>query len=248
MITIRNLKGAPAEMLIETRYQHSILAVICFCIGCAASLGATEIAVPQPSGVMTAPDRPDEKNVPPSDRNPREESPELGGCWGICKENMFLALSATDPNITREMVVNMGGYDGFGSFVPGKTRNPQFRLDFSDPQWAVSPATLKDLMGVLEKPRLIDARSPAENDGRSLFGAFPLQLPLASDTLQAVLPDKNQMVVVFGKDVMTVSVKHLSAELRRLGYSNVLELQEGLDGWVAKNGEHMVIRAPETSE
>ncbi|MBP7632990.1 hypothetical protein KBA41_02385 [Candidatus Ozemobacteraceae bacterium] len=121
-------------------------------------------------------------------------------------------------------------------------------LDLSNPRWAVSVVTLKDLLGLYEKPRLIDARPPAEDTGRSIPEAFPLQLPVATETLQAVLPDRNGMVVVFGNDEKTMAVAEVAAELRRRGYTNVLELKEGLNGWIEKGGETIVTRFEETTE
>ena len=75
-----------------------------------------------------------------------------------------------------------------------------------------------------------------------------MQLPLATETLQAVLPDRNGMVVVFGNDEKTMAVADVAAELRRRGYTNVLEFKEGLKGWIEKGGNTIVTRMEEAPE
>lgn len=228
------------------RRQHNRFAVLCLFIGVAAGLGAVEIAAPQPSAMMVAPTSPDEMKLTIPPMKPGDSAELPTGCWGPCKESSYLALKAADPKITREAVSKMSGQ---GPDAPDPELDKRIKhLDLSNPRWAVSPATLKDLLGMMTKPRLIDARTPSDDDGRSIVGAFPLRLPLATETLLAVLPDKNEMVVVFGNDEKTLEVEQVATELRRQGYGNVLELREGLAGWVAKNGETISTRIQETTD
>lgn len=170
-----------------------------------------------------------------------------GVCWGPCKESMYLALRTTNPSVTREDVASMSLPNTYDPDAAPGDQNRRF-LDLSNPRWAVSPATLKEMLGMFHAPRLIDARSPAEDNGKSLVGAFPLHIPIATETLQAVLPDKTQIVVVFGNDAGTIAVADVAEELRRLGYANVLELREGIAGWIAANGEIVETRVSEERE
>lgn len=196
--------------------------------------------------MIPAPFPSNEADLANSPRKPEDPSAFPQGCWGPCKESTYLTLKASNPSITRIKVSEM--FD-LGQSASSSTQTP-YRpdLDLSNPQWAVSAGTLKELLGMYAKPRLIDARPPAEDTGRSIPEAFPLQLPIPAETLQAVLPDKNGMVVVFGNDEKTMAVAEVAAELRRLGYTNVLVFKEGLKGWMEKGGETIVTRVEETPD
>ncbi|HOT26782.1 MAG TPA: rhodanese-like domain-containing protein [Candidatus Ozemobacteraceae bacterium] len=199
-----------------------------------------------PQEPLSAPLPSHESDLENSPRKPEDPSAFPQGCWGPCKESTYLALKATNPSITRFKVSEM--FD-LGQSASTPTQVP-YRpdLDLSNPRWSISATTLKDLLGMYAKPRLIDARLPAEDTGVSIPEAFPLQLPLATETLQAVLPDKNGMVVVFGNDETTMTVAEVAAELRRLGYANVLEFKEGLKGWIEKGGVTIITRMEEPPE
>lgn len=201
---------------------------------------------PIPQDMLPAPFPSNEADLANSPRKPEDPSAFPQGCWGPCKESTYLTLKASNPSITRIKVSEM--FD-LGQTASAPAQTPYTSdLDLSNPQWAVSAGTLKELLGMYAKPRLIDARPPAEDTGRSIPEAFPMQLPLATETLQAVLPDRNGMVVVFGNDEKTMAVADVAAELRRRGYTNVLEFKEGLKGWIEKGGNTIVTRMEEAPE
>jgi|GEM_PF-1719713 len=161
-----------------------------------------------------------------------------GMCWGTCKETAYLALLASYPTLTREQAGKMSEAD-LGVHSAG-TLADNLPLVEINPQWLISAATLKPLMQGGARPFLVDSRSGPDDDGRRILGAFCVPLPLASEAVKTYLPDKKALVVVYGNDEKTMSVIGVAAELRRLGYSSVLELREGLAGWQTAGGEIIV--------
>ncbi len=171
-----------------------------------------------------------------------------GMCWGPCKENAYLALLASDPNLTRDQVGKMSEAD-LGAHSVGAMPSNQPFVELN-PQWLISAATLKPLMQNASRPFLVDSRSGPDDDGRRILGAFCIPLPLASEAVKTYLPDIKALVVVYGNDEKSMSVIGVAAELRRRGYAHVLELREGLAGWQAAGGEIIIpegYRSPPTA-
>jgi rhodanese-related sulfurtransferase len=48
-----------------------------------------------------------------------------------------------------------------------------------------------------------------------------------------ILPDKSELVVTYCANLKCPASRMLAAHLRKLGYKNVLEYPQGIDGWVA---------------
>ncbi len=161
-----------------------------------------------------------------------------GMCWGPCKETAYLAMLASSPALTRDQAARMSESElGIHQVMSDQALQPM--ID-TNPRWLISAQTLKPLLQSEARPRLVDSRSGSDDDGRRILGAFCLPLPLASGSVKAFLPDPNALVVVYGNDEKTMSVVGVAAELRRLGYANVLELREGLVGWQNIGGDILV--------
>ena len=80
---------------------------------------------------------------------------------------------------------------------------------------------------------VLDARTGAFDDGRRVPGARMLA-PTAKDAeVTALLPDKKALVVTYCTGLKCPASHMLGEKLRAMGYVNVLEYHEGIDGWAA---------------
>ncbi|HEY9072112.1 MAG TPA: rhodanese-like domain-containing protein [Candidatus Ozemobacteraceae bacterium] len=212
-------------------------------LACATPLSAQIPAVPPPG--MNGPLAQINPGYASSSASQGNQAPPIlqGMCWGPCKETAYLAMLASAPNLTRDQAARMSEVElGIHQVVGEPALQPMIDIN---PRWLISAQTLKPLLESEARPRLVDSRSGKDDDGRRILGAFSLPLPLATGSVKAFLPDPNALVVVYGNDEKTMSVVGVAAELRRLGYANVLELREGLAGWQNVGGEILV---PEGSQ
>lgn len=80
---------------------------------------------------------------------------------------------------------------------------------------------------------VLDARTGKYDDGRRVPGAKTLD-PAAKDAdVTTALPDKTALIVTYCAGLKCPASHMLGEKLRGLGYLNVLEYHEGIDGWVA---------------
>lgn len=80
---------------------------------------------------------------------------------------------------------------------------------------------------------LLDARTGKYDDGRRIPGAKALSPAAKEEEVSQMLPDKNALVVTYCANLHCPASAQLAARLRELGYKNVLEDHEGIDGWAA---------------
>lgn len=80
---------------------------------------------------------------------------------------------------------------------------------------------------------LLDARSGKYDDGRRLPGAKSLAPTAKEEEVKALLPDKAALVVTYCSGLKCPASHLLGERLRGLGYTNVLEYHEGMEGWTA---------------
>ena len=84
---------------------------------------------------------------------------------------------------------------------------------------------------------VLDARSGKYDDGRRIPGAKSLASNATDAAVVATVgADKSVLVVTYCSNLKCPASKRLATSLRRLGYTNVLEYPEGIDGW-AKAGK-----------
>jgi rhodanese-related sulfurtransferase len=97
----------------------------------------------------------------------------------------------------------------------------------------VNTEALATMMRLKVPMTILDARSGKYDDGRRLPGAKALS-PMAKDAeVTAALPDKTALIVTYCVDPKCPASHQLGEKLRALGYTNVLEDHEGIEGWVA---------------
>ena len=80
---------------------------------------------------------------------------------------------------------------------------------------------------------VLDARTGKYDDGRRVPGAKTLSPTAKDEEVTAMLPDKQALVVTYCAGLKCPASHMLGEKLRGMGYVNVLEYHEGIDGWVA---------------
>ena len=120
------------------------------------------------------------------------------------------------------------------AMCPAGTCQPQAAAGVVAPKEAlVNTDALAALLRTKVPVILLDARSGKYDDGRRLPGAKALS-PMAKDEeVLLMLPDKNALLVTYCVNLKCPASHMLGDKLRMLGYLNVLEYHEGIDGWTA---------------
>lgn len=98
---------------------------------------------------------------------------------------------------------------------------------------SVDTATLMTMIRAKTPMTVLDARSGKFDDGNRIPGAKTLAADAASEKVTAMLPDKQALVVTYCANLKCPASSQLAKRLRQLGYSNVLEYHEGIEGWMA---------------
>jgi rhodanese-related sulfurtransferase len=80
---------------------------------------------------------------------------------------------------------------------------------------------------------VLDARSGKWDDGRRVPGAKALSPTAKDEEIAALLPDKAALIVAYCTNPKCPASAQLAKRLRGLGYTNVLEYHEGIEGWAA---------------
>ena len=80
---------------------------------------------------------------------------------------------------------------------------------------------------------LLDARAGKYDDGKRIPGAKSLNDASTPEQVAAVVKDKNALIVTYCAGIKCPASVHLAEHLRKLGYTNVREYREGIEGWLA---------------
>lgn len=87
---------------------------------------------------------------------------------------------------------------------------------------------------IAEKPgtyTLLDARYGEYYDGKVIPTAKHLGSNSAESVITAQLPDKKAKIITYCAGVKCPASKQLADKLRKMGYTDVTEYTEGLEGW-----------------
>jgi rhodanese-related sulfurtransferase len=95
--------------------------------------------------------------------------------------------------------------------------------------------TLQALLAAGTKVTVLDARSGKYDDGRRVPGATALATGSTAEQAAAVIPSKDSLVVTYCSNLQCPASGMLAANLKKLGYKNILEYSAGIEGW-AKHG------------
>ena len=95
----------------------------------------------------------------------------------------------------------------------------------------LTPAQLSSLIGSSPDLIILDARSGKYDDGRRIPGAKQLSASSNPDEVAAAIPDKDATIVTYCGSTSCPASSTLAAQLKKLGYSHVHEMPEGIKGW-----------------
>lgn len=79
---------------------------------------------------------------------------------------------------------------------------------------------------------ILDARSGKFDDGRRIPGAKQMNPDVSEEQASKLIPSKDSLVVTYCSGIKCPASNQLANRLRALGYNNVLEYKEGIEGWV----------------
>ena len=97
----------------------------------------------------------------------------------------------------------------------------------------VNTEALMAMMRAKTPMTVLDARAGNYDDGNRLPGAKALAPDASEAQVAAMLPDKQALVVTYCANLKCPAAHMLGERLRKLGYGNVLEYREGIEGWMA---------------
>ena len=95
----------------------------------------------------------------------------------------------------------------------------------------ISPLALKSMVDAKLPVTILDARSGKWDDGRRIPGAKSLNADSKVREILKVLPDKESLVVTYCSNLQCPASAKLAKHLKSLGYKNVVEFPEGIQGW-----------------
>jgi len=98
---------------------------------------------------------------------------------------------------------------------------------------AITTEALASLLRAKTPLTVLDARTGKYDDGRRVPGAKALAPVAKDEEVAALLPDKTALIVTYCAGLKCPASHMLSEKLRGMGYVNVLEYHEGIEGWVA---------------
>ncbi|GAB4281879.1 MAG: hypothetical protein Kow0029_27200 [Candidatus Rifleibacteriota bacterium] len=78
---------------------------------------------------------------------------------------------------------------------------------------------------------LLDARSGKYDDGMRIPGAMSLNSESKAEEIAKVIPNKEALIVTYCSNLKCPASHKLYKHLKSLGYTNVIEYPEGIQGW-----------------
>ena len=93
------------------------------------------------------------------------------------------------------------------------------------------PFRLAALIAAKAPMTILDARSGKYDDGKRVPGAKSLNADSTEDEIKTVLPDKSALVVTYCANLKCQASPKLADKLMKMGYMNVIEYPEGIEGW-----------------
>jgi rhodanese-related sulfurtransferase/YHS domain-containing protein len=101
----------------------------------------------------------------------------------------------------------------------------------------IDTPVLKTLLSSGIPVTILDARSGKYDDGKRIPGARSLTSQAGAEEVQKVIPSKKSLVITYCANLKCPASARLAAHLRKLGYTNVMEYPEGIEGWITAGGE-----------
>ena len=110
----------------------------------------------------------------------------------------------------------------------------------------INTAGLATLIAAKTPVIILDARSGKYDDGKRIPGAKSLNANSGDDEIKAMLPDKSALIVAYCQNLECPASHQLADKLIKMGYANVIEYSEGIEGW--QKAGHEVEKAPEKTK
>lgn len=96
----------------------------------------------------------------------------------------------------------------------------------------VNTLGLKTLIGSGVPLTILDARSGKYDDGKRIAGALSLNAESKAEEIAKVLPKKDALIVTYCANLKCPASNALYNHLKSLGYTNLIEYPEGIQGWI----------------
>lgn len=115
----------------------------------------------------------------------------------------------------------------------GKATGKFFGIFSRGPKEAgrLNTAALAALMATRTPMVIVDARPAKYDDGKRIPGAKSVSADSSDDEIKAMLPDKSDLIVAYCVNPECPASPQLAEKLRKMGYKNVVEYSEGIEGW-----------------
>lgn len=84
---------------------------------------------------------------------------------------------------------------------------------------------------------IVDARSGKYDDGRRIPGAKSLNAASKVSAILTMLPEKEALIVTYCSNLNCPASGKLFKHLKSLGYKNLIEYPEGIQGWLGAGHE-----------
>lgn len=84
---------------------------------------------------------------------------------------------------------------------------------------------------------ILDARSGKYDDGRRIPGAKSLNAESKISAILKILPEKEALIVTYCSNLKCPASGKLFERLKSLGYKNLIEYPEGIQGWIGAGHE-----------
>ena len=101
----------------------------------------------------------------------------------------------------------------------------------------INTSGLKALLAANADLVLVDARSGKYDDGKRIPGAQSLNSGSSEKEIESVVSDKNALIVTYCSNLKCPASAQLAEKLRKLGYDNVIEYPNGIQGWIEDGNE-----------
>lgn len=96
----------------------------------------------------------------------------------------------------------------------------------------LTTAALKTLIDSGVAPTILDARSGKYDDGNRIAGAQSLNADSSVEEISKILPKKEALIVTYCSNLECPASHKLYTRLQSLGYTNLIEYPEGIQGWL----------------
>lgn len=154
----------------------------------------------------------------------------MAGCSSMCASDAACsACGKKGVRLTSGRCTNAG--ECVGAVCMAKVSGTT--ADATKGEGVVNTAALVAMLRAKTPMTLLDARSGRFDDGNRIPGALALAPDASAAQVAAMLPDKQKLVVTYCSNLKCPASHMLGERLRQLGYANVLEYREGIDGWTA---------------